>query len=78
MLAQRSAEAAKEIKALIGGSVKQVQAGTVVVRKAGAAMQEIVAASQRVSELLGEVATGAREQSQGIGQVGQAVASWTA
>ena len=74
MLAQRSAEAAKEVKALIGGSVQQVQAGTVVVRKAGAAMQEIVAASQRVSELLGQVATGAREQSQGIGQVGQAVA----
>jgi methyl-accepting chemotaxis protein len=73
MLAQRSAEAAKEIKALIGGSVQQVQAGTVVVRKAGAAMHEIVAASQRVSELLGEVAAGAREQSQGIGQVGHAV-----
>jgi len=73
MLALRSAEAAKEIKALIGGSVQQVQAGTVVVRKAGTAMHEIVAASQRVSELLGEVAAGAREQSQGIGQVGQAV-----
>ena len=73
MLAQRSAEAAKEIKALIGGSVQQVQAGTVVVRKAGAAMQDIVGASQRVSELLGAVATGAREQSLGIGQVGEAV-----
>jgi methyl-accepting chemotaxis protein len=75
MLAQRSAEAAKEIKALIGGSVQQVQAGTVVVRKAGTAMHDIVSASQRVSELLGAVATGAREQSQGIGQVGQAVAA---
>jgi methyl-accepting chemotaxis protein len=73
MLAQRSAEAAKEIKLLIGGSVQQVQAGTVVVRRAGAAMHEIVAASQRVSELLGEVAADTREQSQGIGQVGQAV-----
>ncbi len=73
-LAQRSAEAAKEIKALIGGSVMQVESGTVVVRKAGTAMQEIVAASQRVNALLGEVATGAREQSLGIGQVGQAVA----
>ncbi len=72
-LAQRSAEAAKEIKALIGGSVQQVEAGTQVVRKAGAAMQEIVSASQRVNGLLGEVATGAREQSLGIGQVGQAV-----
>ena len=73
MLAQRSAEAAKEIKALIGGSVQQVQAGAVVVRKAGHAMQDIVGASQRVSELLGTVATGAREQSHGIGQVGEAV-----
>jgi methyl-accepting chemotaxis protein len=73
MLAQRSADAAKEIKALIGGSVQQVQAGTVVVRKAGVAMQDIVAASQRVSELLAAVASGAREQSQGIGQVGTAV-----
>jgi len=73
MLARRSAEAAKEIKALISGSVQQVQAGTVVVRKAGAAMHEIVAASQRVSELLGQVTTGAREQSRGIGQVDQAV-----
>ena len=73
MLAQRSAEAAKEIKALIGGSVQQVQAGTVVVRKAGAAMHDIVGASQRVSDLLGAVATGAREQSHGIGQVGEAV-----
>jgi methyl-accepting chemotaxis protein len=74
MLAQRSAAAAKEIKALIGGSVQQVHSGTVVVHRAGAAMQEIVAASQRVSELLGQVAAGTREQSQGIGQVGQAVA----
>ena len=74
MLANRSAEYAKEIKALIGGSVQQVQAGTLVVRKAGAAMQEIVAASQRVNDLLGEVAAGAVEQSVGIDQVGQAVA----
>jgi len=73
MLAQRSAESAKEIKALIGGSVMQVEAGTQVVRKAGTAMQSIVAGSQRVNELLVEVATGARAQSQGIAQVGQAV-----
>ena len=74
MLANRSAEYAKEIKALIGGSVQQVHSGTLVVRKAGAAMQEIVAASQRVNDLLGEVAAGAVEQSVGIDQVGQAVA----
>jgi methyl-accepting chemotaxis protein len=73
LLARRSADAAKEIKALIGGSVEQVQAGTLVVRKAGSAMHDIVAASQRVSELLGEVATGARAQSQGIARIGQQV-----
>ncbi len=72
-LAQRSATAAREIKALIGSSVEQVEAGTGVVRKAGATMQDIVASSQRVNQLLGEIATGAREQSQGIGQIGQAV-----
>jgi methyl-accepting chemotaxis protein len=73
LLARRSADAAKEIKALIGGSVEQVQAGTLVVRKAGSAMQDIVSASQRVSEMLGDVATGARAQSQGIGQIGRQV-----
>jgi methyl-accepting chemotaxis protein len=72
-LAQRSAEAAREIKALIGRSVEQVEAGTGIVHKAGATMEEIVTASQRVNELLGEVANGAREQSLGIGQIGAAV-----
>lgn len=73
MLANRSAESAKEIKALIGGSVQQVHSGTLVVRKAGTAMQGIVAASQRVNDLLGEVAAGAVEQRAGITQLGQAV-----
>jgi methyl-accepting chemotaxis protein len=72
-LAQRSADAAREIKALVQGSVQQVDAGARVVRKAGTAMQDIVTASQRVDDLLGEVATGAREQSADIGQVGAAV-----
>jgi methyl-accepting chemotaxis protein len=72
-LAQRSAGAAKEIKALIQGSVQQVETGTHVVRKAGQAMTDIVSASRRVDELLGAMATGAREQSTGIGQIGQAV-----
>jgi methyl-accepting chemotaxis protein len=72
-LAQRSANAAKEIKALIQGSVEQVATGTHVVRKAGSAMADIVNASRRVDELLGAMATGAREQSTGIGQIGQAV-----
>ncbi len=72
-LAQRSAEAAREIKTLIGSSVDQVEAGTGVVRKAGTTIEEIVVSSQQVDHLLGEVATGAREQSLGIGQIGQAV-----
>ncbi|WP_025916874.1 methyl-accepting chemotaxis protein [Herminiimonas sp. CN] len=73
MLAQRSTDAAKEIKALIGRSVEQVEVGTDIVRKAGASIEEIVTSSQRVNHLLGEVASGAREQSQGIIQIGQAV-----
>jgi methyl-accepting chemotaxis protein len=72
-LAQRSAAAAREIKALIGTSVEQVESGTAVVRKAGATIEDIVSSSQRVNALLGEVATGAREQTLGIGQIGQAV-----
>ena len=73
MLAQRSAEAAREIRTLIGGSVDQVHAGTEVVRKAGATIEEIVQSSGRVDQLLSEVATGAKEQSQGIAQIGQAI-----
>jgi len=73
MLAKRSAEAAREIKSLIGSSVEQVEAGTGIVSAAGATIEEIVCSSQRVNKLLDEVATGAREQSIGIGQIGQAV-----
>ena len=72
-LAKRSADAAREIKTLIGRSVEQVESGTGVVRKAGVTIEDIVTSSQRVNQLLGEVATGAREQSVGIGQIGQAV-----
>ncbi|MDL2336685.1 MAG: methyl-accepting chemotaxis protein [Pseudomonadota bacterium] len=72
-LAQRSAAAAKEIKTLIGTSVEQVEAGTSIVRRAGATIDEIVSSSGRVNHLLGEVATAAREQSLGISQIGQAV-----
>jgi methyl-accepting chemotaxis protein len=73
MLAQRSAGAAREIKSLIGNSVEQVEAGAGIVRKAGGTIQEIVVSSQRVNELLGHVSNAAREQSQGVSQVGQAV-----
>jgi len=73
MLAQRSAEAARQIKALIGGSVEKVEAGTEIVRRAGATIEEIVASSQRVDHLLSEVANGAREQGIGIAQVSRSV-----
>ena len=72
-LAQRAAQAAREIKQLIGSSVEEVNAGASVVQDAGSKMDEIVAASQRVNGLLAEIAGGSREQSQGIAQIGQAV-----
>ncbi|MDP2007876.1 MAG: methyl-accepting chemotaxis protein [Rubrivivax sp.] len=72
-LAQRSAAAAHEIKALIGQSVEQVEVGTGVVRKAGATIEDTVNSSRRVDALLGNVANGAREQSLGIAQIGAAV-----
>ena len=73
VLAQRSAEAAKEIKGLIGGSVEKVQAGARQVDEAGASMAEIVAQVQRVSQMISELSQASKEQSQGIAQVGDAV-----
>jgi methyl-accepting chemotaxis protein len=72
-LAQRSAEAAKEIKALIGGSVERVEAGTKLVDVAGHTMQEIVGSVSSVSSLISEIASASQEQSQGISQVTSAV-----
>ncbi|WIT13012.1 methyl-accepting chemotaxis protein [Paucibacter sediminis] len=72
-LAQRSAEAAREIKALIGASVERVDVGAKLVQDAGATMDEIVASVQRVSDIVGEIATGTSDQSQRIGQVNGAV-----
>ncbi len=72
-LASRSAEAAREIKSLIGASVEKVEAGTRQVNEAGASMGEIVGQVQRVSHLIGEISNAAGEQSAGIGQVGGAV-----
>ncbi len=72
-LAQRSAEAAKEIKALIGASVDKVESGSRLVQDAGATMSEIVASVQRVSDIIGEITAAASEQSQGISQVNQSV-----
>ena len=73
-LAQRSAEAAKEIKSLIGASVDRVEAGTRLVADAGQTMGEIVVQVRRVSDLLGEISAASVEQTAGIGQVGDAVA----
>jgi methyl-accepting chemotaxis protein len=72
-LAQRSAEAAREIKRLIGASVEQVESGSRLVHDAGSTMGEIVASVQRVSDMIGEISAAAAEQSQGIGQVNGAV-----
>ncbi len=72
-LAQRSAEAAKEIKGLIGASVDKVEAGSRLVGEAGQTMSEIVGSIQRVSDIVGEITAAAGEQSDGIGQVNTAV-----
>ncbi|MCP5271291.1 MAG: HAMP domain-containing protein [Burkholderiaceae bacterium] len=72
-LAQRSAEAAREIKALIGASVDKVEAGSRLVGEAGSTMTEIVASVQRVTDIIGEISSAAGEQTAGIGQVNGAV-----
>ena len=73
-LAGRSAEAAKEVKALITDSVEKVGIGTEQVAQAGATMQEIVDGIQRVADIVGEIASASREQSLGLSQINQAVA----
>jgi methyl-accepting chemotaxis protein len=72
-LAQRSAEAAREIKGLIGSSVDKVEAGSRLVADAGATMNEIVGSVQRVTDIIGEITAAASEQSDGIGQVNSSV-----
>jgi methyl-accepting chemotaxis protein len=72
-LAQRSAEAAKEIKALIGRSVEQVGQGTALVDQAGTTMDEIVSSIQKVSDIVAEITSASIEQSSGVQQVGDAV-----
>ncbi|GCL64986.1 methyl-accepting chemotaxis protein [Pseudaquabacterium pictum] len=74
-LAQRSAEAAREIKTLIGTSVEKVETGARLVQDAGSTMGEIVASVQRVTDVIGEITAAAAEQSEGIGQVNGAVAN---
>ena len=73
-LAQRSAAAAKEIKALIGNSVEQVDAGSKLVEQAGATMEDVVVSVRRVTDIMGEITAAGREQSSGIEQVNIAIA----
>ncbi|WP_146193522.1 methyl-accepting chemotaxis protein [Corticimicrobacter populi] len=73
-LAQRSAQAAREIKTLIEDSVSKVEAGSNQVERAGSTMKEIVDAVQRVTDIMGEISAATQEQSSGIEQVNRAVA----
>jgi methyl-accepting chemotaxis protein/methyl-accepting chemotaxis protein-1 (serine sensor receptor) len=72
-LAQRSAEAAKEIKGLISTSVERVEQGSTLVNEAGGTMQEVLNSVQRVSDIVGEISNASHEQNAGIAQIGQAV-----
>jgi methyl-accepting chemotaxis protein len=73
-LAQRSANAAKEIKVLIGNSVGKVETGSKLVADAGATMDEIVQSVQHVTNIMAEISSASQEQTMGIDQINQAVA----
>jgi len=72
-LAQRSAEAAREIKSLIGASVTKVELGTQLVNDAGSTMDDIVTQVRNVSDLINEIGTSTQEQTDGIDRVSHAV-----
>lgn len=72
-LAQRSAEAAREIKGLIGNSVEKVDAGSTLVNNAGRTMTEVVEQVRRVASLISEITVSSSDQSSGIGQINAAV-----
>ena len=72
-LAQRSGEAAKEIRTLIAASVEKVETGSRQVGDAGRAIDDIVARVQQVNQLMGEISHACAEQTEGIGQIGGAV-----
>jgi methyl-accepting chemotaxis protein len=72
-LAQRSADAAKEIKTLISASVERVEHGSGLVDQAGTTMAEIVSAIARVTDIMGEISAASSEQSSGVAQIGQAI-----
>jgi methyl-accepting chemotaxis protein len=73
-LAQRSAAAAKEIKALIDDSVGKVDTGAKLVDQAGTTMEQVVTSIQRVTDIMAEIASASQEQTSGIEQVNQAIA----
>ena len=73
LLAKRSADAAKEIKGLIGQSVERVEVGSKRVKDAGNVMVEIVDAIRRVTQAMGEIADATQQQSLGISHVGESV-----
>lgn len=73
-LASRSSSASKEIRALIDTSVQHTHSGAELVRSAGATMRDIVESVSKVTDVIGEISAGAKEQSSGIGQINTAVA----
>ncbi len=72
-LAGRSAEAAREIKSLIGASVARVERGTALVDQAGTTMDEVVASIHRVTEIVGQISIASHQQSMGVAQMGKSV-----
>ena len=72
-LAQRSADAAREIKALIHTSVQRVEQGSALVDRAGTTMSEVVGSIREVSDLMGQISRASNEQSAGVAQIGEAV-----
>lgn len=74
-LAQRSAQAAQEIKQLITDSVQRVESGSVLVDKAGSTINEVVERVRRVTEIMAQISSASKEQSDGVGQIGDAVTS---
>jgi methyl-accepting chemotaxis protein len=73
VLAQRSATAAKEIKALVQDSVAKVEAGSQLAARSGGTLDEIVGSAQQLTALIGEIAAASREQSAGVDQVNRAI-----
>lgn len=73
-LAQRAADAAKEIKALVQDSVAKVESGSALAGRSGATLQEIVGSAKQLTDLITEIASASREQSAGVDQVNRAIA----